>query len=695
MPHLEPLTLYRADFPALFAALDAWQKDAETRRRRLSLAETPLSIGVIGQVKAGKSSFLNQLLFKGEPLLPEAATPQTANLTRIRFGATPAFTARFYAPEDWREIEQLAATSDEGDGAAAARGLVQDARAHGLDVAALLAQGSVTRTAATLEELLAILPDYVAAKGRYTALVADSEITLPLPQLEGIEIVDTPGLNDPVLSRTEKTRDYLAQCDVVFLLTRASQNFDASDQALVAKQLPAKGVKRLIFVASQFDSVFLEDGYDRKSFAECENRLRVRLRQHIANNLERLAARREQQGYPEVATLLRGIQPIFSSSYAYVFATQPEARWSADQRHTWQQFQDLAQDAWSGARPSAEDWRRIAGFDELHAAFAQARADKEAILAAQRENLEVELAKTLREHLENLHAQAEERLNFLKNNELGDLEQHAARTQKRLDAIAEALQRYVHAQTDQARKKSRNLLREVEEAAQRAQRIEERTEVKTRHRAVEVSDSVWYKPWTWGKSHTEYYTETETTSYLAAADAVENLNRYFGEMRRSLLALFDDLIAPAAISAGLRRELLQAIDSQRSDFDPRALRALVETAIAQLDLPKTDVPAPNANKMFEGFSSKITSYSEMARLRERLEAAVAQTRDAFVHQVESAVAATCTQLDTMARELQATLSRNLQEELDHLRAQMQNKAHEIERMQTLINTITPQLTATS
>lgn len=42
-----------------------------------------LRIGIVGQVKAGKSSFLNALLFEGKEILPHAATPMTAALTKI------------------------------------------------------------------------------------------------------------------------------------------------------------------------------------------------------------------------------------------------------------------------------------------------------------------------------------------------------------------------------------------------------------------------------------------------------------------------------------------------------------------------------------------------------------------------------------------------------------------------------------
>lgn len=44
-----------------------------------------LNIGIIGQVKAGKSSFLNTMIFDGKDVLPRASTPKTATLTKIEY----------------------------------------------------------------------------------------------------------------------------------------------------------------------------------------------------------------------------------------------------------------------------------------------------------------------------------------------------------------------------------------------------------------------------------------------------------------------------------------------------------------------------------------------------------------------------------------------------------------------------------
>ena len=62
---------------------------------RLKRDNEILKIGVVGQVKAGKSSFLNSLLFEGENVLPRASTPMTAGLTVLEFGEKNVFSVEY------------------------------------------------------------------------------------------------------------------------------------------------------------------------------------------------------------------------------------------------------------------------------------------------------------------------------------------------------------------------------------------------------------------------------------------------------------------------------------------------------------------------------------------------------------------------------------------------------------------------
>ncbi len=64
-----------------------------------------LKVGIIGRVKAGKSSLLNALIFEGKEVLPKAATPMTASLTVLKYANTLNAEVEFYSPKDILELK--------------------------------------------------------------------------------------------------------------------------------------------------------------------------------------------------------------------------------------------------------------------------------------------------------------------------------------------------------------------------------------------------------------------------------------------------------------------------------------------------------------------------------------------------------------------------------------------------------------
>ena len=264
----------------------------ETEIQRAQQDARKLSIGIVGAMKAGKSSFLNACIFGGKDVLPKAATPMTAALTRIRYSETPQATVHFYERKDWEKIEDNAqkyeeqlntkysnyckiydrSHADSTEGVCSKqvfeRTLFQQDVSEVLKSAKELTQmfGS---NSAILEHLgdadvldgdiMAKLQDYVGARGRFTPIVNYVELEVNLPELEDLEIVDTPGLNDPIVSRSYATRQFLRACDVVILLSPCSQFMDANTVGLMANGLPDNGVRKVIVVGSKLDSGLLNE----------------------------------------------------------------------------------------------------------------------------------------------------------------------------------------------------------------------------------------------------------------------------------------------------------------------------------------------------------------------------------------------------------------------------------------------------
>ena len=222
-----------------------------------------LTLGIVGQIKAGKSTFLNALLF-GEEILPVADAPMTATLTVITYGEKKSISVEFYSADEWKEIEMCATgtTGDEHD----AESVERISGAKQLVAAARLIPDFPILLGQTKEDSFENLIQYVGAKGEYRPITKMVRIQYPIEWLKGIEIVDTPGLNDPVSSREARTQDFLKKADAVILLLAANRAFDATDSEILFDKIKNVGIGKVIIGVNKYDLTFSEgESVERKT----------------------------------------------------------------------------------------------------------------------------------------------------------------------------------------------------------------------------------------------------------------------------------------------------------------------------------------------------------------------------------------------------------------------------------------------
>ncbi|GAA7547379.1 hypothetical protein Hpkin58_14540 [Helicobacter pylori] len=79
-------------------------EELEKTLKEMQAEDRDLKVGIIGCVKAGKSSLLNALIFEGVEVLPKAATPMTASLTILKYANTLSAEVEFYSLKDIAEL---------------------------------------------------------------------------------------------------------------------------------------------------------------------------------------------------------------------------------------------------------------------------------------------------------------------------------------------------------------------------------------------------------------------------------------------------------------------------------------------------------------------------------------------------------------------------------------------------------------
>ena len=249
-----------------------------------------LKIGIVGRVKSGKSSLLNALLFGGQSILPKAATPMTAALTTLSHGETPSAEVEFFTQEDFKDIkdkheeyngqldrryreileqEKKKETQSRKSPEERARSQAEREMRNKVELSSTHEQYKKMQDTGLsirelgeskllefekLSDLSSQLDGYVGVNGRYMPFTKSVNIRLPKENLKDIEIVDTPGINDPVQSREERTREHLNQCDVVLILSPAGQFMNETDLELMDRIISKGGIQELYVVAAQADT---------------------------------------------------------------------------------------------------------------------------------------------------------------------------------------------------------------------------------------------------------------------------------------------------------------------------------------------------------------------------------------------------------------------------------------------------------
>lgn len=233
------------------AADNKFITNEQRREFEQKLDNDVLTIGVIGQMKAGKSTFLNAFVFERD-VLPAATTPMTAALTVITYGPEEKIEVEFYTREEWEEQRLTAQRELTADSSEAEKSKVQAAQElveKSVRIGSRLPELLGTKRSDTLDKLI----EYVGADGQFVSITKSVKIYYPKEYLKGVEIVDTPGFNDPIVSREERTKDFLRRADAVLLMLYAGRPFDATDREIVFKHLSQCGIGKVVIGINKYD----------------------------------------------------------------------------------------------------------------------------------------------------------------------------------------------------------------------------------------------------------------------------------------------------------------------------------------------------------------------------------------------------------------------------------------------------------
>jgi GTPase SAR1 family protein len=309
--------------PELQSLLPAALRAAEAMDR-------PLLVAVMGEFNAGKSSFVNALC--GAEIARVGVTPTTATINVLRFGP-PGGRVHFH---DGRVEEH--------------------------------SDSEITTFVADLDDAAA-------------STVRMVEIFHPLPVLQKIEVVDTPGTNSLRPEHERVVRAFLVEADAIVWVFSLTQAGKASERGVLDRAHAAG--KRVLGVLNKADQAGADDvaallAHVKTTLGDrVESLLPLSARDALVAHLAGDHARLEKSGLPAVQAALH--ERFFQHTHALKQATASAAL---------ARFADEAAQLVRAARP-AEDWAAHLGRCRTELDASETRL--KAALASERLNLAANL----------------------------------------------------------------------------------------------------------------------------------------------------------------------------------------------------------------------------------------------------------------------------------------------------------------
>jgi predicted GTPase len=268
-------------------------------------------VAVVGRFKAGKSSFVNELL--GARLAGEDTNPETAAVTTFSHGDSVKALIRFIDAASWEKLRRLYREDSKHIDAHRmkvwmsfmdkARKNADEAPVEKFDLPLLeksyVKQGGFS-IQIPLEEpcdrkaqiaFRRRLKEFTTARRPHHCLVESIEITSPSPLLdEGVLLIDTPGLDDTERFRVTLTEKAVEDVDAVLFLTQSGSAYGQSEKDFMLTLLRRGTVKQLIFVITQVDKTYQQHLSMAKSNDEDPDSIRQRIQYEEARIRDEIEA---------------------------------------------------------------------------------------------------------------------------------------------------------------------------------------------------------------------------------------------------------------------------------------------------------------------------------------------------------------------------------------------------------------------
>ena len=693
---------------------DGWQDVVDTNRT--------LKIGIVGGVKAGKSSFLNALLFRGRDILPKAATPMTAALTKISYSEKSYAKIVFYEDKDWNAILQNAATFDErlktaianekkrreenakkdvwgrkiqnnlvavqGDSLdqytierlkknideefRACKELAEMADTRGVVVNTLLGSDQEIPLSDNLE---ADLKEYVGADGKYTPFVKYIELGMNEPVLKDLEIIDTPGLNDPIVSRSIVTKRFLKNCDAAFLMSFCGQFMSAQDVTFLLKALPQEGIGHVVLIGSKFDSVLQEKSYANLPLQRAAAQLVAKLSAAAKDTIQRNSSSSQGKRFTDA------LPPVFISSLLYTAAQKMKNHEPLSEEEK-KSIDNLSKSYKDFEKDNPDFLLGMSNIDEgiRKKKLTIYKQERNRILQEKSEDYIKQKELGFLNKLNEIQKVAQQNLSDLEELDKGEILKKQREINRALDLARGTLEQTFNEAAFDAKKQLKSIEHNIMGEQNRFRDVKSQDKVRNEDHFY-TTGHLWWKK----RRHDTVRIEWREAS---VADAVMQAGDFAREAKRHLEEDLQYAISVDQIEGKLKNQIVNAFQEANVPYEVEEILGPVKLVMQELTLPSVNVNVEKyVNEIEEAFPNNVVKDNNVEKLRLYLEKTLNQILKDMEEELNDLTEQISSSLNQKAVLFVDQIQNKIQESGNRLVRQLEEKEKNIENCKTFIQEV--------
>lgn len=575
-------------------------------------------LGIVGQMKTGKSSFLNEYLF-GEEILPTAATPMTAALTLIKYSDENKAEIEFYNRDDWSSIEEknkeyekeYNKALEEAKEEAEKKGKVFNKERFKFEDVDSILKGSheiyknfkenglnknslgeiKTIKINDKKNILEDLKEYVGSKGKYTPLVKMTTLYINDDRIKDYIIVDTPGTNDPIISRGQKTKEFLGKCDYIVFLSYSSQFLDNNDNAYIKEQLPSEGIRDILILASKFDNQLSQESV----FEDADGDIKVAYEEEKKKLSRKLNRWSEEFKKDKNPLDLSKSELEFQSTMLYRIYKNFD-----NLSGTEKEIFDRLKDDYDNSIFTKELLKDLSGMPAVERKISNILLRKEEIMKNGIKDLLDGKRDSLSKILEKIRKGFEERKFELSDVGIKDVENKINNLQEKISLLSSEIKNSVRTERENFDKKLKDEISKISNTKDRYSSLQKQSRSYTEEVDVEKGWFSGLKFW----PHTETKTVRRNETFINIQDSIEQIISFAQDASERIEINSERLISKNVVKKAMRDGIIELFELE----DRPKVVSVIDNYIQKIAIPKINF---DVNKYRDIVLSKYgSSYSQ-------------------------------------------------------------------------------------